>query len=266
MGDRYLKAYRTTKMASGKNNFLYEDDLDAVLAITDADMFENDEDTESEIVTCIKNLPSRENCSFKCEFCPKVCLSKAGLSRHEKAKHQQHSTLESISHSDFGGLRSRLELTDFSLMYQKSAQKLSSDECYPESVMEEFKNFNALLDDLTYNLYSQAENYKNLSHDCSLILSFDAVNHILAHLTGAKIHSDILVYENSDISTLTEKDISIISYLIGYVFGTFYRRLHPTKSNTSSYYQQQCLSFLMAGKCVLVFRQLKLIAKALCPP
>ena len=84
MSGRYLKAYRTAKMASGKNDFLYEDDLDAVLAIIDADMFENDEDMESEIVTCIKNLPSRENCSFKCEFCPKACLSKAGFSRHEK--------------------------------------------------------------------------------------------------------------------------------------------------------------------------------------
>ena len=184
-------------------------------------MFENDEDMESEIVTCIKNLPSRQNFLFKCNFCPKDCLSKAGLSRHEKAKHQQHSTLDIVSHSDSGGLRSRLELTDFILMYQKCAQKLLLNECYPKSVMEEFKIFNASLDDLMpyyklilpvvnsfsgdtekfypqiYNLYSQAENYKNLS------LSFDVVNQILAHLTGAKIDSDILVYENSDISTLT---------------------------------------------------------------
>ena len=97
MGGRYLEAYRITKMASDKDDFLYEDDLHTVLAIIDADMFENDEDMESEIVTCIKNLPSRENCSFKCEFCPKVCLSKAGLSRHEKAKHQEHSTLDSAA-------------------------------------------------------------------------------------------------------------------------------------------------------------------------
>ena len=74
-------------------------------------------------------------------------------------------------------------------------------------------------------------------------LSFDVVNQILAHLTGAKIHSHILVYENSDILTLTEKDISIISYLSGYVFGIFYRRLRSTKSNTRNYYQQQSLSF-----------------------
>ena len=87
MGGRYLKAYRTTKMASGKDDFLYEDYLDAVLAIIDADMCQNDEDMELEIVTCIENLPSRENHLFKYEFCPKVCLSKAGLSRHEKAKY-----------------------------------------------------------------------------------------------------------------------------------------------------------------------------------
>ena len=52
-----------------------------------------------------------------------------------------------MSHSDSGSSRSRLELTDFSLMYQKVAQKLSTDECYPDSVMEEFKIFNASLDD-----------------------------------------------------------------------------------------------------------------------
>ena len=100
-----------------------------------------------------------------------------------------------------------------------------------------------------YKLYSQAENYRNLSHDCSLILCFDVVNQILAHLTGTKTHSDILVYENSDISTLTEKDITIISYLSEYVFGTFYKWLRSTKSNTSRYYQQQCLTFVMARKC-----------------
>ena len=95
-------------------------------------------------------------------------------------------------------------------MYQNKAQNLSTDECYPDSVMEEFKNFSATLDNLMlyyklilpvlnsfsgdtekcypqiYKLYSQAENFKNLSHDCSLILSFDVVNQILAQLTGAK--------------------------------------------------------------------------------
>ena len=117
-------------MASGKDGSLYEDDL-GNLATIDADVLKNDKDMESEIVTCIKNQTSGENCLFKCKFCTNVCLSKAGLSRHEKAKHKQRTTLDSGSHSDSGGLRLRLELLDFSLMYQKSAQKLSIDECYP---------------------------------------------------------------------------------------------------------------------------------------
>ena len=46
-----------------------------------------------------------------------------------------------------------------------------------------------------------------------------------------------------------QRNISIIWYLSGYVFGTFYKHLRPPKSNSSSYYQQLSLSFLMTGKC-----------------
>ena len=49
MVGRYLKANRTTKRASGKDHFLYENDVDAIIAIMDADMFENNKDMESEI-------------------------------------------------------------------------------------------------------------------------------------------------------------------------------------------------------------------------
>ena len=38
-------------MLSGKDDFFCKDDLDAVLAIIDAYMFENDKDMESDIVT-----------------------------------------------------------------------------------------------------------------------------------------------------------------------------------------------------------------------
>ena len=55
-------------MTSGKDHFFYEDDLDAILPIMDAYMFENYKDMESEIVTCIKNYPLekiiRSNTSF----------------------------------------------------------------------------------------------------------------------------------------------------------------------------------------------------------
>ena len=54
----------------------------------------------------------------------------------------------------------------------------------------------------------------------------------------------IIIYQ-----LLQRKMFQIISYLSGYVFLTFYWRLRSTKPNTNSYYQQQCLSFLMARKC-----------------
>ena len=75
--------------------------------------------------------------------------------------------------------------------------------------MEEFKNYSASLDDrmpycklilLAVNSCSRdTENYKNLSLECSLILSFDVLKQILARLNGEKIYSDILVHGNSDI-------------------------------------------------------------------
>ena len=58
MGGPYLKVNRTTKMASGKDHFLYEGDFDAIFAIMDADMFENNKDMESEIIMCMKKLSS----------------------------------------------------------------------------------------------------------------------------------------------------------------------------------------------------------------
>ena len=78
---------------NNNEDFLYDDDLDAILAIMDADMFENNKDMESEIVMCIKKLSSRENCSFRYHFCPKIYLSKARISRHKKAKHIMHTKL-----------------------------------------------------------------------------------------------------------------------------------------------------------------------------
>ena len=120
MGGHYLKANRTTKMTSGNDHFFYEDDLDAILPIMDAYMFENYKDMESEIVTCIKKLSSGKNYSFKYQFCLKLYLSKEGLSKHKKGKHQMHITQDSVRHCDSGGLKSRLERTDFSSIYENA--------------------------------------------------------------------------------------------------------------------------------------------------
>ena len=62
----------------------------------------------------------------------------------------------------------------------------------------------------------------------------------MAHLTGS------VVQESSDISYST-KEVSIIKYLSGYVFGTLYRRIHRSQS-TRNMISVQCISVLLAGK------------------
>ena len=67
-------------MASGSSDFLYEDAFDAIMAVLDADMLQNDEELKWNINSCIKNTPSKKKSSFQCEFCDNI--STGGLKRH----------------------------------------------------------------------------------------------------------------------------------------------------------------------------------------
>ena len=42
-----------------------------------------------------------------------------------------------------------------------------------------------------YKACSEAKDLKNLYHNCSMTLRFEAVNQVLAHLTGATICDDV---------------------------------------------------------------------------
>ena len=65
-------------MASGKDHFLYEDNLDDILAIIHKDMFENNKDMESEIVLCIKNYHLEKIVCSNASFVQKpICPKKA---------------------------------------------------------------------------------------------------------------------------------------------------------------------------------------------
>ena len=103
-----------------------------------------------------------------------------------------------------------------------------------------------------YKVFSSAENlYKNFSGNCSLLLSFEVANHVLAQLSGATVQKDVLTDDMDEAENFSEKDLSLISYLGGYVFGTFYRRIRCSTKNTGLY-SQQCLSFLMADVLVRI--------------
>ena len=73
-------------MVSGRSDFLYEDDSDAIMAGTDADILQNDEELNLEINSCLKNMLSKKKSSFKCQFYNKVCSSIGCLKRHVTKK------------------------------------------------------------------------------------------------------------------------------------------------------------------------------------
>ena len=264
-------------MAAARGDFLFGDDLDAVLAVIDADMLDNDEEFDAEIKGAVDKIPTVQNKpSFKCDFCSKVCISMGGMTRHLASKHPEQNTAKSSSATatiDNKQPEDILHPLDFKKFVQKSVSKLAKDECYPKEISKEFEKVNiTCLDDIipAYNIikpllvkfngdaekflpsvykgYAQENPYKDLSQNCGRLLSFEVANHVLVHLSGAKLNEGVIEF-TYDEKLFSEKDKSLVAYLSGYVFSTFYRRIRFSTSNNTSSYHHQCLSFLIAGKC-----------------
>ena len=51
---------------------------------------------------------------------------------------------------------------------------------------------------------------QSMPHNFSMILWFEAVNQVLAHLTGATICDGVLSFDDATSKCLSEKEISII--------------------------------------------------------
>ena len=119
---------RISKNGACGNNFLVADDFDAVMAIIDADMLEND----------TENLPSAKNSGqHHCHICCKICLSESGLLRHVKSKHPENLS----SNEESSKLKYSLDVFLLKSLIEKSAAKLAEDACYSENVIGKFKNF-----------------------------------------------------------------------------------------------------------------------------
>ena len=91
--------------------------------------------------------------------------------------------------------------------------------------------------------------FRGLDVNCTHLLKFEIANHILAYTTRATHSEDVV---NFDCDTkFSAKEKSLIVYLSGYVFGAFYRRIRFSKTAyQDETYHQQCILFLLTGKCV----------------
>lgn len=265
-------------MAAAREDFLYDEDYDTILDIIESNLLDEDEDLSSELNTVVEEIPKDDNSSqFPCTFCTKVCLSKGGLTRHIKSKHpDSHSQGASLPPSKVKAVESILPVDTFKSMLLKGCEKLAADECYPEEICNEFRSYSSNIDPTTayelikpvvasfkgdlekfypnfYKIFADSKTpFNGLGLKTSRLLGFEVANHVIAHISGATVTNDMILFDE-DISKLnfTEREMSIITYLSGYVFSTFYRRIRFSKStkNKSSPYHEQCVSFLQAGKC-----------------
>ena len=115
------------------------DDLDDILSSFD---------WEQEVDSALETIPD-EKVTFKCAMCPKVCLSKRGLTRHTNSKHKDSTiittttTTTSSSAATTGTSTSaeqKMHPAAFKKILTTCITKLSVDECYPSSISHEFKN------------------------------------------------------------------------------------------------------------------------------
>ena len=113
--------------------------------------------------------------------------------------------------------------------------------------METLKSFTQAFTKFLWMLNSP---FRWLDVNCILHLGFEIANQkILSYITGATYNVDV-VHFHCD-TKFSSKEKSLIAYLSGYVFGGFYRRIRFSKTaHQDQTYPQQCLSFLVAGKCV----------------
>ena len=209
-------------MARFQEDELFGDDLDAVLQAIDADYFEQDPVVSAEVDRDVNGIPMEAvKSSFACSFCTKVCLSLRGLTRHVNVKHDQQQQQQQLSVPKSLSAEERLHPLVLKKLLQASVDKLAVDECYPEDIMDEFKecSFNNLDDvfpcytlvkDIIYSFAGDAEKFyprfykvfsdgempfTGLRPHSTLLLGFELANHVLAHLTGSKFQDGVLSFK-----------------------------------------------------------------------
>lgn len=224
----------------------------------------DDEELERYLASEQFQIDEKKDTSLLCLYCPKVCLSKRGMTRHVNCKHpdksdkkQQQVTAEET-----------LPLDKFKIMLDSCLSILSKDECYPSQITSSFDHhdvslyYKTLYDVIkplivSFKLKGDAEKFypsfcstvkesmfPGLDGFCSNVLKYELANHVLAFLSKLKLINNKIEFELLTETKFTNKDLQIINYLSGCVVGTFYRRIRFKMD--PCFYQKECLILLDA--------------------
>eukprot|EP00794_Sanderia_malayensis_P002370 gene2370-2731_t len=260
---------------AGGEEFFFGDDLDAVLALLGEDLPAESDPFDADLNVLMEEIDSTPPAGgFSCEKCGKICKTKRGLTRHTNTKHiDVRPDVESSAGSKRRTPEQMLHPLSFKKFIEISAAKLASDECYSDKLRAEFSDYKISFDDVAFSYQyvrdvigsfkGNAEKFypdfyrcvsseeivlKNLSRRGSIILGFEMANHVLAHLTGAIVKEGDVAFSHP--ISFSSKEVNIIQYLSGYVFGTVYRRIRRSNA-TRSMLGVQSLSILLARKSAL---------------
>lgn len=124
-------------MAATAEDFLYGEDLDAILEAIDEDILQNNTEFEVELTSVSDEIPKEKaKVTFTCSLCSKVCVSQGGYLAHNNTKHSKEKESDASLEAE-----QVLHPLYFKRYIEDSIIKLTGDECYPSEITNEFKFF-----------------------------------------------------------------------------------------------------------------------------
>ena len=247
------------------SNELHEEtQLDDLYMALNDEIFDHNMEIEQDLDNILSEVCFNSN--FSCDLCCKVYKTKYGLKRHKTSKHEQINSLNEEKDSI------QFSYLDLERIVGECAYKLSNDLCLPEeirikfskqnfcfssedsiSLFEKFQCFISKYNGDAEKFYSQFYGllYKNLlpSKFENVLLTntllTEVGNHILRDLSGSKRNN----LSNSEVLSsyvFSDKELSIIQYLAGYVVQKLYSKFKFYKSDEQ--YKKQCIEILSACK------------------
>lgn len=255
------------------------DELDVLdQLLLDDDLFDD------EVKSSIEQMP-KEDKTFPCLMCSKICLSSGGLKRHISTIHKDVVDTNAASSSTSSSSSATTTKSSSSTQKKKkvedilhpgylkkmilaSLEKVKVDECYPPHILLQFSNFSVnSVEDVFPCYHAVADSIVKFKGDLEkfypTFYSSVSSNDVFPGLPkecqlilGFELANHVVAFlsgarfEQEVVSfeekVFTPKEKAIISYISGYIIGKFYRKLRFGKNKNE--YQEHCLSILETCK------------------
>ena len=184
---------------------------------------------------------------YYCGICKRSFKTVRGKERHELSAHNESSVEIMDSSSWHSIIKSAINKVIEELIEEIKSFLLvdiNNDCRCIEDFSASFKYVNELekFFPMFYSMVTKKDSIHNLSKDSSVAVGFEMANEVILH------------YKNKDLPTqststcsLSDRDVTVVVYVSGYVFSNLYRKLRKSSKWETEIVQQK-LTILKAGK------------------